>query len=98
MTENEQIEEMARFIHNLCIDIPDSISQHCKLTCAECKARYAYSKGYRKVERGEWRPITGYLYGWRCSVCNHAVYSAVNGYKCPFCPQCGADMRREKDG
>ena len=49
MTKYEQIQEMARFIHNLCTDIPDSISQHCKLTCAECKARYAYSKGYRKA-------------------------------------------------
>lgn len=58
------------------------------------------TKGYRKVERGEWIPITSYLYGWRCSLCNNEIYSHrksdVNRYKYPFCPNCGADMRGEK--
>lgn len=49
MTENEQIQEMARIIDELLVDKPTEITYH-----ALNEATYLYDKGYRKVERGEW--------------------------------------------
>ena len=48
------------------------------------------SKGYRKVERGEWEPYSTTM--MECSVCKrHTPRHRYN-----FCPNCGADMRGEK--
>lgn len=86
MTENEQIQEMSEMFESLCWDIPDDISEHCNIPCSECKAKYFYNKGYRKVERGEW--IVDGLANPKCSLCRS--YSPA---KSNFCPNCGADMR-----
>ena len=53
------------------------------------------SKGYRKVERGEWvEAVHDWDFGdytdYRCSICGTREQN-----KRPFCPECGADMRGE---
>ena len=103
MPENEQIEEMARDIcksyepEGVCRANLENDVCDCNCWNGTYLAPRLYAKDYRKVERGEWKPITGNLYGWRCSVCNQEVYSHrksdVDRYKYPFCPHCGADMR-----
>ena len=49
MTENEQIKELSKILDSICWDVPDEISEHCSIPCSECKAKYLYSKGYRKA-------------------------------------------------
>ena len=69
MTENEQIEEMARVLDECCNRI-DEHGNHLGNRCYECEywsetnhvccsynrkeATYLYNAGYRKVERGHW--------------------------------------------
>lgn len=82
MNENEQVEEMAR-----CLEMHTCMSGF----QAEIGAKVLHSKGYRKVDRGEWEQ-----YGLRnpkCTLCH-----GYNTEKSNFCPHCGADMRGEKDG
>lgn len=53
------------------------------------------TKGYRKLERGEWNLIgngNGRAIHWKCSICGYETLDAVNG-DTDFCPNCGADMR-----
>jgi hypothetical protein len=98
MTENEQIDEMAEEL----IDIQRDFNEYCAKPCRECelggivncenhyKAKRLYSKDYRKIERGEWEQ-----YGLRnpkCTLCH-----GYNTEKSNFCPNCGADMRGEKE-
>lgn len=106
MTENEQIEEMAR---DLCEHYYDGRcyldKKECDCKCPERRdARYLYSKGYRKVERGEWI-VTETERAWNnaeipmkrsCDKCGlqRNIETQV-GWN--FCPECGADMRGEKD-
>lgn len=51
-----------------------------------------YMRGYEAAEReykrpqGEWNPIDAFVV--RCSVCG------VESFATPFCPKCGADMRK----
>ena len=99
ITENEQIEEMTKIIGKPCYTIMNEAGiegKECTLPyeCHECRARRLYSKGYRKVERGEWS-----IYGMfddlvKCTVCGdmHPMYT---GRCFHFCPNCGADMRGE---
>ena len=99
MTENEQkqITELSGLFETICWDTPDEISEHCSISCSDCKAKYLYSKGYRKVERGEWNLIgngNGRPIHWKCSVCGYETLDAANG-DTDFCPNCGADMRGE---
>ena len=86
MTENEQIQEMAR-----CLETHTCMSGF----QAKIGARVLYSKNYRKVERGEW--IEGGAYNV-CSKCGGEVARYDDGgYYQDFalCPHCGADMRGE---
>lgn len=90
MTENEQIEEMHREFENW-----DDTQTN--LTLAE----WMYFKGYRKVERGEWRfignanggSVGGTLY-FKCPYCGYEITQARMG-EANFCEWCGADMRGE---
>ena len=90
MTENEQIQEMATALFELCHEKTD-----CSLIadCEICRAERLYSKGYRKVERGEWIKDEESIFAhrYRCSVC--AFYRI--GAPTKHCPNCGADMRGE---
>ncbi len=45
----------------------------------------------RENIHGEW--INGDETRWKCSVCHYGVLDWNNT---PFCPNCGADMRRSK--
>lgn len=105
MTENEQIEEMARIIGHCESILHPDIKCHSRehgCYCAEnpCyNERIAirlYSKDYRKVERGEWEEIDDGIAEtvYRCTACNEKFYfeSGVTIYA-KFCPNCGADMR-----
>ena len=51
MNENEQkqITELSGLFETICWDTPDEISEHCSISCSDCKAKYLYSKGYRKA-------------------------------------------------
>lgn len=61
-----------------------------------CDVNYAQIMEYidkiPSVEnKGEW--INGDETRWKCSVCHYGVLDWNNT---PFCPNCGADMRRSK--
>ncbi len=104
MTENEQIEEIARTIclnydraNNKCLCALEN--GVCDLDCwaGRHPAKALYDAGYRKVERGEWiEAVHDWDFGdytdYRCSICGTREQN-----KRPFCPECGADMRGEKD-
>lgn len=103
MTKNEQIERMAE---SICMEYADGICSANHFICdhnCEYKiiASQFYSKGYRKVERGEWEEINDGIAEtvYRCTVCNEEFYfeSGVTIYA-NFCPNCGADMRKEDEG
>jgi hypothetical protein len=109
MTENEQIEEQ---MDNLLIEfdemgfqpttpVPDpegfALNWRNRLLNA--------LKGYRKVESGEWiaKPQEFYIdtTDWMCSVCKEE-FSPIDMVQdeffrmMKFCPNCGADMRKEQ--
>ena len=62
MTENEQIQEMARLMEEPCVGsckaceyYPPQCDIPCDIPCMNLKrAKIIYAKGYRKVERGHW--------------------------------------------
>ena len=90
MTENEQIQEMAKDIR-LYMQITPKPKEH----PSHRLARFLIKDGYRKVERGEWKLIgngNGRPIHWKCSVCGYETLDAANG-DTNFCPNCGADMR-----
>jgi Zn finger protein HypA/HybF involved in hydrogenase expression len=103
MTENEQVEEMAKIIGKPCYTIMNEAGiegKECTLPyeCHECSARRLYAKDYRKVERGEWI----YDAENECFICPKCKSSALNNYRglsvnSDFCPNCGADMRGERN-
>ena len=85
MNENEQIQEMAK------------IAAKSDKTCRSATiALRLYSKGYRKVERGEWQKCFGNdTKIHTCSNCH--ISQTVNVYRDKvmfmYCPYCGSDMR-----
>jgi hypothetical protein len=96
MTENEQIEEMAK---SLCGE-QECGCDDCNI-CEGCiywiMASELYAKGYRKVERGEWRWISDT--DVMCDICGK-VWSANDNADAGLwkrCPNCGADMRGATD-
>ena len=105
MTENEQIEEMARVLHvareHLChgAECKFYMTPHTEeFDCRELwNAEKLYSAGYRKVERGEWG-FDGS--GWTCSECGEYALCDKHGKQMLSnnCPNCGADMRGEDNG
>lgn len=54
----------------------------------------------RENIKGEWTKEAGYVAGdreWKCSVCGETFWNgSMDRYH--FCPNCGADMRREENG
>ena len=54
----------------------------------------------RENVRGEWIPVTNGRGGSECNQCHAYAPTYQNGteYNSNFCPNCGADMRGEKDG
>ena len=62
--------------------------------CEDVKAILAIpAADVKPVVHGEWIELGKYIdgYNWRCSVCKRESTMAIN-----FCPNCGADMRKEK--
>ncbi len=112
MTENEQIQEMAKIIGKPCYTIMNEAGikgKECTFPyeCFECGARRLFAKSYRKVERGEWiaKPQEFYIGDteWMCSVCEAEFCPLDMGEKeffqmMKYCPNCGADMRKEGEG
>lgn len=99
MTKNEQIEEMAKTACTVFDGNCSGCSFNLYPPCPpKASAERLYSKGYRKVERGEWitpwvmKPY-GKAYGTPyCSVCKQ-----LDNEKGDFCRFCGADMRGDRD-
>lgn len=95
MTENEYIQEMAKcctYYHNgeCCADATN-ISE-CDLMCEMFGVFTNLQKeNYRKVKRGEW--VQYGLCNPKCTLCH-----GYNTEKSNFCPNCGADMRKEGKG
>ena len=96
MAENEQIEEMAKIICGV-----ESGCNRCVFDSKKCfeykDAEQLYAKGYRKVERGEWKDVLKDEV--MCNICGKFWNTDDNAdaYAWKFCPNCGADMRGEKD-
>lgn len=99
MTESEQIEEMAKMLCGM-----ENSCNNCIFRSENCyernDAEAIYSKGYRKVARGEWKLNKKELGVDRaeaeCSICGReVVYQVIDGIWGfeNFCPHCGADMR-----
>lgn len=56
-----------------------------------------YMRGYEAAEREHKRPQGKWIYGnLDYSTCSNCMYSNHYG-DFPFCPNCGADMRKEKN-
>ena len=92
MTENEQINKIAREICHLRAEYVtcEECNKECcidedELCYFQCMAKEIISHNYRKVERGEW--IEGKSLE-KCSRCGKKGFPDWS-----FCPNCGADMR-----
>lgn len=55
--------------------------------------RSMYQAGYRQAQedrpKGEWKKATESI--WKCSLCNAIMFTDSN-----YCPNCGADMRKDE--
>jgi hypothetical protein len=60
MTENEQTHEMAKVLEFAC----ENMDCTNPINCSLCQAKQLYSKGYRKVERGEWIDVKERIPDW----------------------------------
>ena len=103
MTENEQINKIAREICHLRAEY--ITCEECNKECCidedelcyfQCMAKEIISHNYRKVERGEWG-FDGS--GWTCSECGEYALCDKHGKQMLSnnCPNCGADMRGKKN-
>ena len=69
----------------------DAISR----TAAYCEIKYLPPADVKPVVKAKWIPVSevGHCYPfYKCSHC-----SKTNGYETKFCPNCGADMRKEDE-
>ena len=99
---NKEIEEIAKVILDseiLCNDCGENTDSY----CAEAIAETLYNEGYRKQSVGEWidKPTGAYSrMQSRCSACGK--HSGIGGIESnrhkPYCPNCGAYMRKEDEG
>ena len=95
MTEQEQIEEMARDLCE-CYNEDGTCSQDdspCDFKCEySTEALYLFGKGYRKQVEGEWVKHEHDFWGvyYTCSACKCDVARAK---KYQLCPDCGAKMK-----
>lgn len=91
MAENEQIEEMAKLactvFEGRCSGCPFKPHPPC---APKASAERLYTAGYRKVERGSWERVGKNRF--RCTACKSVLHLFAK-----FCPECGADMRSNKD-
>lgn len=89
MSEEKQIEEMAKVIEQRC-------NRDCIPSCDECIAQTLYNAGYRKQSEGKWIEHPHYNYeggysgaNYECSNCHFDdCYEET-----PYCPNCGAKMK-----
>ena len=99
MTENEQIQEMMRDLREAEFWNFDDFS--CEVTLNErVTCEKLHSKGYRKVERGEWERVGDDIEEdcFRCTVCKAEFSCGVDmRIFAKYCPECGADMRGDND-
>ena len=63
----------------------------------EKKVRSIPTVEARPVVHGEWEEYPSPLHR-RCSVCKMEYDKLTNQFKGNYCPNCGADMRGEKNG
>jgi hypothetical protein len=95
MTEQEQIEEMAKDMcgngmKNGCCAMDDD---PCTLECVYGRcAEKLFAKSYRKQSEGEWLTDKYGMDRSVCSLCNACYEGDVGRY----CPNCGAKMRGPK--
>lgn len=70
-------------------------------------ARHAMAKGLNVLEYLDEVPAADFRHvvratnisnnGFLCSACSFGDFGGFHGYKPNFCPNCGADMRQEKE-
>ena len=94
MTENKQIEEMAKDVcvncmSGVCASGQCAFQYDCPLSIETIKK--LYSKDYRKVRHGAWRygKQNGITYA-KCTACGLKMDTRCYGYA--FCPLCSARM------
>ena len=91
--KNREIEEMAKVLE---MTERKKMDSHCDLPSVEEYATDLYNAGYRKQREGEWVKDAPH---WRhhCNQCGYFPLM-LHGDFFPFCPNCGAKMRKEDDG
>ena len=92
MSKEKQIEEMAKVMANGRFVEPNN--NQIRIFIGEAES--LYNAGYRKQSEGEWITVGEELKNTTCSVCGHWVETPYG--KTPFCPDCGAHMRKEDEG
>ena len=96
MSKEKQIEEMSS-------EIREAVNG-CSSYWSEVIAEHLFEQGYRKQIIGEWQSELVKKCDWKgkkrdyyqpnsCSLCHEAVVKRT-----PFCPNCGARMRKEDEG
>lgn len=94
MTEQKQIEEMAKVINEMDernAHYCDEYMQECE-ACADADAiaKALYNAGYRKQKEGKWKQAYNSYPRYVCTNCNHLF----NNKTFKYCPNCGAKMKR----
>lgn len=99
MSEEKQIEEMARFMcSNDAGEANCADGSKCDFDCWSYReAEHLYNAGYRKQSEGEW---IKHCNTYECSVCKEELfieyaedYDAIEDWNFNFCPFCGAKMK-----
>lgn len=93
MSEEKQIEEMAKIIASSCYKSCSECNSEAidGTACIEVRSAEAlYNAGYRKQIEGEWKKRGNEK---TCSLCKFIYYS--NNDEWNFCPTCGAKMKGE---
>jgi hypothetical protein len=96
MTEEMQIDEMARIIseYDECGNCKVCIYHNC--CSSEYHATNLYNAGYRKQTEGEWvhTDKAEHWYGKdECSECHYHTFDRTDLSHLNFCPNCGAKMK-----
>ena len=84
-----------------CFDIGKTRYYGKDCACNDVEERCKFFKNkadFVEVKHGKWLTITNGLRGWKCSLCDEHICVEpprnVDRYLYPFCPGCGAKMKR----
>lgn len=90
MSKEKQIEEIASVLYE------SDYKRNVVICGIETVAEDLYNAGYRKQSKGKWVKATPYSQEY-CNQCG-LTPKTIFGKLPPFCPNCGAKMRKEDEG